>query len=73
MRGPYWTTKELAALKEHYPMGGTKAVAERINRSVDAIRQAARKYGLTADRNLYKPPPNRYMKRKLDESRNSQP
>lgn len=70
MKGPFWTTKELAALREHYPKGGSKAVAERINRSVDAIRQAARKYGLTADKDLYKPPPNRYM-RKLNESRNS--
>ena len=72
VRGPYWTTKELAVLKEFYPTGGTRAVAERINRSADAIRQAAGKYGIKADKSLYKPI-NIYIRRKQNESCKRQP
>lgn len=62
----YWTNHEIKALKDLYQTTGATKLATTLNRSVDAVRQAARKYGLTADKDLYKPPPNRYMKRKSD-------
>jgi predicted secreted Zn-dependent protease len=63
MRGPYWTTKELAILRAYYPEGGTKAVAERINRSIPGIRQAAKVHGVKANKEIYKPI-NRFIRGK---------
>jgi hypothetical protein len=45
----FWTTPELAIIREHYPTGGVPACAERLpGRTVGAIHQQARKMGLFA-------------------------
>jgi hypothetical protein len=64
VRGPFWTTKEVQILRDLYPTGGTKAVAEKINRSIPSIRQAAKVHGVKANKEIYKPI-NPYIRAKL--------
>ena len=66
-RLPYrqWTNHEIKMLTELYHTHGATKLATMMDRSNDAIRQAARKLGLKADKNLYKPI-NYYIRRKLN-------
>lgn len=46
----YWTTKEVAVLRETYPSGGSAAVKKLLpHRSVVAIRQKALNLNITSD------------------------
>lgn len=48
----YWTTSELAVLRNHYPTGGYKACIERLpHRSRTAICQQAAKQGVRSAEN----------------------
>ena len=54
----YWTNHEIKILKELYHTHGATKLASILNRSVDAVRQAAGKHGVKARKSLYKPPIN---------------
>lgn len=50
----FWTTHEIKVVREHYPTGGTKAVQKLINRPTYAIRNAAQRYGIRANEEVYR-------------------
>jgi len=41
-----WTKAELSALKNEYPKTDTQKLAKKLNRSLEAVRFQAKKYGL---------------------------
>jgi hypothetical protein len=52
----FWTTTELAVVREHYPSGGVLACCERLpQRSVAAIYEKARQLGLSHPRAAWVP------------------
>ena len=50
----FWTTYEIKVVMEHYPTGGTKAVQKLIDRPTYAIRNAAGRYGIKANPEVYR-------------------
>lgn len=44
-----WTTRELAVVREVYPTGGTRACADRLDRTFSAIKHKAQEIGVNAD------------------------
>ena len=46
-----WTEAELNKLKEEYPKTDTKDLAEKLGRTLEAVRFQAKKYGLKKTKN----------------------
>lgn len=65
--GRPWTTRELAYLQAH-AMDGARAVAEALGRSVDAVKQTARRYGVSLRRRAVCPRCGEETARPLDPS-----